>query len=319
MADAPSPSAFAKPLGQPPSMAAPLSAAAAAEAALQQEAPPAEEAKPTAVKLVSAIPECVLVCGKNGSGELGVPGGSKIKVPAVVAALAEHKVVDACANTAAFGGSGTCGFVTSEGAVFCCGKNTKLNVLGTGQAGEKVTEPTLSDCAGASGFALFSNGNVALSIVGTALRSRGSSAGSGQLGLGEGYVETPEWQQVCDGVLAVSTGFMYCAALTVSGGLLSWGQGGNGQLGQKEGTKGILTADDCPTPKPVVGLDHVRVVQVALTCNSGVALCAGHEVFSWGNGCHCGLDYFSRSTLGRSHLYLHCGEEKCGSNPPNPS
>jgi hypothetical protein len=168
----------AKPLGQPPSMAAPLSAAAAAEAALQQqEAPPAEEAKSTAVKLVSAIPECVLVCGKNGSGELGVPGGSKIKVPAVVAALAEHKVVDACANTAGLGGSGTCGFVTSEGSVFCCGKNTKLNVLGTGQAGKKVTEPTLSDCAGASGFLLFSNGNVALSIVGTALHRRGDGGG----------------------------------------------------------------------------------------------------------------------------------------------
>jgi alpha-tubulin suppressor-like RCC1 family protein len=77
---------------------------------------------------------------------------------------------------------------------------------------------------------------------------------------------------------------MHCAALTVSGGLLSWGQGGNGCLGQKEGTKGILSADNCYEPKPVIGLDHVRVVQVALAGSSGVALCAGHEVFSWGCG-----------------------------------
>jgi hypothetical protein len=58
--------------------------------------------------------------------------------------------------------------------------------------------------------------------------------------------------------------------------------GGNGRLGQKEGTK--LLGDNCYEPKPVVGLDHVRVVQVALAGNSGVALCAGHEVFSWGSG-----------------------------------
>jgi hypothetical protein len=53
----------------------------------QQLQPPQAAAEPEAESPTGPGKDIVLVCGKNGSGELGVPGGSKIKVPTVVAHL----------------------------------------------------------------------------------------------------------------------------------------------------------------------------------------------------------------------------------------
>jgi alpha-tubulin suppressor-like RCC1 family protein len=259
-------------------------AAAAAKRLEEQERREQERRQQRAAEPAAepAGAELVLVCGKNGSGELGVPGGSKIKVPTAV--MLPGRVVDAQTDVACIGGSGAGVFVTAVGELFFCGKNPKADLFGCGANGAKVPAPMRSADAppGASSAEIFSDGEAALCLTDGALWGRGDGR-SGQLG---GGGDERSWGRLKVGsapVVAVATTWYTAAAVTASGEVYTWGLGSDGRLGQGEKI-GSGEADNCHAPKPVAGNGQKAATTVSLGGGFGMLLTVDSQVYSWGYG-----------------------------------
>ena len=108
--------------------------------------------------------------------------------------------------------------------------------------------------------------------------------------------------------------------------MFSSGKNGDGQLGLGDS---VLHG---PGPHPVIGLDGLKVVQIACGESHSVALTDGGTVYTWGNGLsgqlgHCNESSVNRpqlvqACLGMQVLFVACGSYHTvaliGACPPSP-
>lgn len=145
----------------------------------------------------------------------------------------------------------------------------------------------------------------------------GRDEGEGRLGLGseggpdEGALGSPtRVKELPVPIAAVSCGGFFTLALTSEGQVWSWGGNSNFELGR--GTSGSDWR-----PRPIPGLEGVRIVQIATGGFHSLALTDDGKVFSWGHGGHGQLGHGSVQNgrvpqvveaLADEHIvYLACG------------
>ncbi|MCO5608261.1 hypothetical protein L7F22_062467 [Adiantum nelumboides] len=76
-------------------------------------------------------------------------------------------------------------------------------------------------------------------------------------------------------VAQIACGGFHSAILTVDGRVLTWGRGGDGQLGHGSWQNGI-------TPKVVEALAHLRIGYIACGSFSTAAITESGELYCWG-------------------------------------
>ncbi len=218
-----------------------------------------------------------LCWGYNEGGQLGNGATANSSVPVAVTGLASGVA------TIAAGGIHTCAMMTSGGAL-CWGDN-ELGGLGNGAtANSSVPVAVTGLASGVTAIDAGSNHACALTADGGA-RCWGYNH-YGQLGIGTaGYSPAPvAVKGLASGVSAISAGGVHACALTTGGGVLCWGYGGNGELGNG-------TAGSSFVPVPVTGLaSGVAAIAAGFWHNCarttvGGAWCWGYNGFGeLGNG-----------------------------------
>lgn len=209
--------------------------------------------------------------GSAGAGRLGneVDTGT-FDSPQLVAGGHTFTVV-------ATGELSTCGVRASDGAALCWGWGGNGR-LGNGETtAQAYTTPqlVLDDHVFSTVTTGLSHGCGIRATDGAALCW--GNAGSGRLGNGEttGEFSTP---QLVSGDLEFSTisgRSGHTCALTVDGAGYCWGSAISGRLGNN------VTADDFPTPQPVVG--GLTLTGIAAGNLGGCAIAVGGAAYCWGS------------------------------------
>ncbi|KAG6544026.1 hypothetical protein Mapa_014549 [Marchantia paleacea] len=220
--------------------------------------------------------EAVYSWGRGDFGQLGLGDESDRSFPSLVQSLADKDILHVAA------GDFHTAFLTGDGELYTTGNNE------CGQLGAKSRELQLLpirvaalDTYTISHVACGQNHTVAVTDTG-ALASWGA-AEFGQVGHKEaaGSVDSVQ-PRIVKGTrelqfVRVACGAAHTVALTGSGDVYTFGQGGFGALGH--GSK-----DDINSPKLVETLWGLGIVQVACGENHSAALSADGQVFTWGRG-----------------------------------
>jgi len=214
----------------------------------------------------------VLCWGDGYDGQLGNGSeGMVSSVPVPVAGLSSGVVAIAT------GGFHTCA-LTAAGAMLCWGANDY------GQLGNGSSQLAISTPVPVSGFASSVTAITAGERHTCALNSSGTAFcwgfnGQGQLGNGttnHSSVPIP-LPGLLSGAKAISAGSYHTCALNSSSGVLCWGYGRNGQLGNGSTSNTV-------TPGPVSGLTSgISSLAYGLAFDFDCAATSGGAVRCWGN------------------------------------
>ncbi|KAL3687154.1 hypothetical protein R1sor_013463 [Riccia sorocarpa] len=218
----------------------------------------------------------VYAWGRGDFGQLGLGDESDRNHPVLVESLVDKDILHVAA------GDFHTAFVTGDGELYTTGNNE------CGQLGAKLLELQLSpirvaalDTYVITHVACGQNHTVAVTDTG-ALASWGA-AEFGQVGHKEaaGSVDFVQ-PRIVKGTrelqfARVACGAAHTVALTGSGDVYTFGQGGFGALGH--GSK-----EDITTPQLVEKLWGLGIVQIACGENHSAALSADGQVFTWGRG-----------------------------------
>jgi alpha-tubulin suppressor-like RCC1 family protein len=210
-----------------------------------------------------------VVCwGYNNRGQIGDGTTANRLTPVPVTGMTSGVVAIAS------GDSHTCA-VTTSGAVVCWGYNFD-GELGDGSTTDRLTPVSVDSLA--SGAVSVTGGQThtcALTTAGAVLCWGGNT--SGQLGDGTtaGRLTPVHVSGLQGGVIAVTASHMHTCALRAGGGVVCWGNNGQGQLGDG-------TTADRSTPVPVTGLSN-GIAAVETGFYHSCALTAGGGVACWGD------------------------------------
>jgi alpha-tubulin suppressor-like RCC1 family protein len=218
----------------------------------------------------------VLAWGNNSEGELGDGTNSSSAVPVPVH-LPRKAVVTAIAA-----GDDDSMAVTSTGKVYAWGTN-EYGELGDGSTQPANTPVPVLLPKGTKVVAIGASYNYSVALtLGGHILTWGSN-GSGQLGTGfKTASKIPVRVHLPKGIkiTAIANGGYHCLALTSTGQIMAWGDGGFGQLGD-----GKTTSVDSPVrvrlPKLPAG---VKIVAIGAGSQHSVALTSAGEVLAWGRG-----------------------------------
>ena len=213
----------------------------------------------------------VWVWGDNTYGQLGLGGSTPPNAPT-------PQLVPGVSNIVAVAGGPLHSLaLRRDGLVYAWGRNEDSQLgIGNFNPGPfaPVQVPNL-------------NGVVAIA-VGTshsmALRNDGSvwcwgSNTSGQIGNGGSLSTTayyPTKSLAPSGIVAISAGYLHAAAVRSDGTVWSWGNGGNGQLGN-----GSSSSTGVAMPVQVTGINSA--IKVASGATNGMALGSDGTVWTWGD------------------------------------
>ena len=206
--------------------------------------------------------------GNNSGGRLGDNSTINKHVPTPVSGLSTG-VVEISAGV-----NHTCAR-TSTGEVFCWGFNGNGKV-GEGMTGSITMVPTQVHGLDAGVTAISAGPGHTCAITSTGGVMCWGGNGYGQLGDGstnEKNVPTPV-SGLGTAVTKIAAGDSHTCAVTVAGGVLCWGRGAFGQLGNNLGTDSLV-------PTPVTGLD-TGVIAISSDDNHTCALTTGVEAMCWG-------------------------------------
>jgi alpha-tubulin suppressor-like RCC1 family protein len=212
--------------------------------------------------------------GDNAYGQLG--DGSRT-ISARPVTVAELK-----ASAVAAGNGYTCA-ITESANVACWGYN------GFGQLGHRrrpdSNTPVFIEGLSSDVSAIAVNGTHVCALLTTGNVQCWGDNSSGQLGDGNGgegiYSNSPVTVSGLSGVTAITGGYAHSCALTGAGGVLCWGDGESGQLGDGSSGAGVYAT----TPIQVSGLSsgiHAIAAGGYHTC----ALTSAGGVLCWGDNTH---------------------------------
>jgi alpha-tubulin suppressor-like RCC1 family protein len=209
----------------------------------------------------------VLCWGANSVGQLGDGTIGNRSTPVAVIGLSSGVTAIAAGNFH------TCA-LTAGGSVLCWGFNS-FGQLGDGTTTIRTTPVPVSDLSsGATAIAAGQFHTCAAMATG-GVRCWGDNSAS-QLGDGTTTQRlTPvAVSGLSSGVTAIALGFYHTCALTAAGGVLCWGDNGNGELGDG-------TTTPSATPVAVSGLSS-GVATIAAGYTDACALTAAGGVLCWG-------------------------------------
>jgi alpha-tubulin suppressor-like RCC1 family protein len=233
--------------------------------------------------LVRKVDGSVVAFGSNANGQLGDGTTTQRLVPVQVSGLGSGAGVISIAA-----GTGYSLAVKSDGTTLAWGRNPS-GQLGDGTTTQRNTPVQVTGLGSGSGVIAVSAGNghtLALKANGTVLgwgRNTVAQVGDGTT------TQRPTPVQVVglgpvSGVGAIAAGEAHNLALkTNTTSVVSWGNNGNGQIG--DGTTNLAVAvAEVIDPSSPSGLLH-GVVAIAASCQSfhSVALKSDGTVLSWGN------------------------------------
>jgi E3 ubiquitin-protein ligase HERC4 len=216
--------------------------------------------------------------GSDEYGQLGHNQGAQtLRVPRLVKSLGTLKV------TAIAAGMYHSAALTANGQLFTWGSNNK-GQLGLGNKYEMVFSPTLVDClAGVplAGLVCGANHSIVASVSGAVFAWGANS--HGQLGLGDSedrlvptQVRTLRTQRIA--YSGLEAGSEHSVALTVDGGVFSWGSSRCGQLGHGSANKESM-------PRRIMELMGTVVSQVAAGDRHTLALVPSrNKLYAFGVG-----------------------------------
>jgi alpha-tubulin suppressor-like RCC1 family protein len=238
----------------------------------------------------SGVPYC---WGLNDHGQLGnnstAPSSSPVAVllPAGVSSFAH---ISAGLGEVVFGGSQSTCALTSAGAAYCWGSNSR-GQLGDGSTDESHTPVAVSLPAGVSGFTYVSvGGEHACALTSTGAAYCWGNNASGQLGNSSpGNSPAPVAVSLPAGVsgfVKITAGGSHSCALTATGEAYCWGDDGQGQLGNgPAGPSGTPVA--VTLPGAVSGFAELSAGGFH-TCGltaTGAGYCWGDDsIYQLGNG-----------------------------------
>ena len=251
-----------------------------------------------------SIEDGVVCWGQGDSGQLGDGKSLDSPFPVDVVDGADTTISLSRIKGVSSGEAHTCA-LSEEGGVFCWGKG-RLGQLGNNKVVDSPIPVTVSDFE--SGEIIELSGVLQISAGGShtcALKEGGSVLcwGSGQTGqLGDNKaVDSPTPVAVVtvdednnnkeielNGIFQVSAGNFHTCALKEGGGVLCWGSGRAGQLGDNKAVDSltpvaVVTTDatDVTTNKEV---ELSRVIQLSLGNAHTCALKDNGSVLCWGSG-----------------------------------
>ena len=211
--------------------------------------------------------------GANDTGQLGDGTLSSRATPVPVGGELRFRDLSA-------GGGHTCGIAT-DGATWCWGAN-ELGQLGVGSKGEPQSQP--APVAGGHGFSQVAAGadHTCAVALDKLLYCWGGNY-FGQLGIGYGGWEDPEWAvpvlSVRDGFLSVNAGDRTSCGVRTSGQGWCWGRGDAGQVGD-----GTHTDQYWPQDVRLHAGDQLTFHLVAVGGRHACGISAELTVFCWGDG-----------------------------------
>jgi alpha-tubulin suppressor-like RCC1 family protein len=222
----------------------------------------------------------VMAWGSNEMGQLGTGNFEVSDVPVPVKNLSGVTAIAA-------GGEHSLALL-ANGTVESWGEN-ELGELGNGKTGKSNVPVAVKGLTGATAIAAGGEHSLALLAGGTVMAWGGDEYC--QLGYRavvitkeeeevieeveeEPYSDVPIAVEGLSGVHAVAAGSRHSLALLGDGGVMAWGAGASGQLGNGE------TAACQPTPVAVGGLANVSTI--AAGGADSMALLSGGAVMSWG-------------------------------------
>jgi alpha-tubulin suppressor-like RCC1 family protein len=218
----------------------------------------------------------VMTWGVNVSGQLGrtISGDASATPTKVTLPPGTGKITAVragCAFTLA---------LTAAGQVLAWGENGN-GQLGTGTAGADSSTPVrVSLPPGTTVKAISAGSDYSLAVTTTGHLLAWGSNVMGQLGTGapSGPVAAPVPVTVLPpgtAVTAVAAGWTTSHVITRGGGVLSWGDGAGGQLGN-----GTMLPSSAPVPARLPA--GTKITGLFAGCADTVALTAGGKVLAWG-------------------------------------
>lgn len=218
----------------------------------------------------------VLAWGNNVDGELGDGTNSNSAVPVPVH-LPKKVVVTAIAA-----GDDDSMAVTSTGQVYAWGTN-EYGELGDGSKQDTNTPVAVLLPRGTKVIAIGTSYNYSVALTAGGHVLTWGSNGSGQLGTGfKAASEIPLRVKLPKGIkiIAIANGGYHCLALTSTGQIMAWGDGGFGQLGDGH-TTSVLSPVRVRLPKLPTG---VKIVGIGAGSQHSLVLTSAGEVLAWGRG-----------------------------------
>lgn len=217
----------------------------------------------------------VLAWGANGSGQLGDGNSNEADSPVGV-----QLPSGVTATQVAMGGSFGLA-LSSAGTVYAWGDNSS-GELGNGSSSSSSDVPVrVSFPAGTTVTQIAAGDAFALALASSGAVYAWGDDSFGELGDGNegGDSTTPEQVLVPTGftVTQLAAGTYFGLALTSNGGVLAWGYGGNGELGDNE-------TNNLSTPVLARIPSGTTVTQVAGGGGMALALTAAGSVLAWGSG-----------------------------------
>jgi alpha-tubulin suppressor-like RCC1 family protein len=218
----------------------------------------------------------VLAWGSNYHGELGNGTNSTSSVPVPVR-LPKRVVVTAIAA-----GDDDSMAVTSTGQVYAWGAN-EYGQLGDGSTQQTNTPVAVLLPRRTKVVAIGTSYNYSVALTAGGHVLTWGYNGSGQLGNGfETASEIPVRVRLPKGteISAIANGGYHCLALTSTGQIMAWGDGGWGQLGD-----GNTRNADSPVRVKLPQLPKgVKIVAIGGGSQHSLALTSAGEVLAWGRG-----------------------------------
>ena len=221
--------------------------------------------------------------GANGSGQLGNGGTTLSRVPLAVASagVLAGKTVIAVAN-----GNAHTLALCADGTLAAWGDNT-YGQLGNGTTNTSKVPIAVTNSgalAGKTVIVIAAGSSHSLALCDDGSMAAWGSNSSGQLGTGTVYASTvPVAVNTHVGlagksITAIAAGSVHNIALCADGTLATWGDNGNGQLGNGTTTSGLV-----PLPITTSGvLTGKTVTAIAAGTSHSLALCSDGTIASWG-------------------------------------
>ncbi|KAJ0027373.1 hypothetical protein Pint_36467 [Pistacia integerrima] len=212
----------------------------------------------------------VLSWGYGGHGQLGHSSTENQKVPVVIEALADERVVYITC-----GGSSSAA-ITDKGKLYMWGnaKDSQLGVPGL---------PEVQPCPVEVKFLTEDDGLGPHKVLSVAVGASHAmclvSSSNFELGRGDkvgGWRPKPITSLEDVRIIQTASGGYHSLALTDEGKVLSWGYGGHGQLGH-------CSTENQKVPVVIKALADERVVYIACGGSSSAAITDKGKLYMWGN------------------------------------
>lgn len=233
----------------------------------------------------------VLAWGNNYRGELGDGTNATSPVPVLV-----HLPKGVVATAVAAGDNDSMA-VTSTGQVYAWGAN-QYGQLGDGSTQQRNTPVAVLLPRRTKVVAIGTSYNYSVALTAGGQVLTWGYNGSGQLGTGfETASEIPVRVKLPKGIkiTAIANGGYHCLALTSTGRIMAWGDGGWGQLGDGN----TRNAESPVTVKLPELRPGVKIVAVGAGSQHSLALTSSGEVLAWGRGDYGQLGNGSTKSVSR--------------------